>query len=117
MTVFVIQEPSPNRNNFMPDLSSAAEYGKLEYVFFSDEQVFADTGNSREAAREVLADFNPKHDYILWPGMGDYAAFAQTINALRDNGVEEFSMLYWNRKRNTDGGRSRTKGFYTPCKL
>lgn len=115
-TVYIPQQPMANRKTgWMPDLSSAAEYGKLEYIFNGGERIYALPGPSLFKARKALENFNPEEDYILWPGVGDPASLFATMIALMQHDPEKITFLYWDRKRNDDGSRDRHNGFYVPC--
>lgn len=113
-TVYVIQQPRPNQVGWMPDLSSATDYGKLEFVFDAHERVYALPGPSRFKATKVLKGFNPEEDYILWPNVGDPAAFAIVMDVIASMDVDLYKMLYWDRKRNQEGKREKNMGFYVP---
>lgn len=113
-TVFVIQQPRPNNSGWLPDLSSASSYGKIEYIFDSHEKVFALPGPSLFKARKALKDFDCEKDYLLWPGVGDPAAMTVTLLALAEKDMPFLKQLYWDRKRNDDGARHPTSGFYVP---
>jgi hypothetical protein len=101
----------------MPDLSSAASYGKLDYIFNGGEKVFALPGPSRFKARKKLEGFNPEEDYILWPGVGDPIAYAIVIDILASMDVDFYSLLNWDRKRSPDGTRESGQGFYVPIRI
>lgn len=117
-TVFIPQQPMPNKKTgWMPDLSSAAEYGKIVYLFGGGEKVYALPGPSRFKARKLLENFNPEEDYILWPGVGDPAALFATMIGLMQSEPESITFLYWDRKRDSSGGRDGVSGFYVPCKF
>lgn len=114
-TVYIPQQPMPNKKTgWMPDLSSAAEHGKIEYIFGGGEKVYALPGPSLFKARKALENFDPENDFILWPGVGDPMAFAITIQALMSHDPHQIRYLYWDRKRTTSGERDRNSGFYVP---
>lgn len=117
MTVFVIQQPSLNSRGWMPDLSSAASYGNIEYIFLGGEKVYALPGPSLFKARKVLREFDPDKDFVLWPGMGDPMAYAVAMIALSELGLDHIKFLYWDRTRDSDGGRTGHKGFYVPIPI
>lgn len=117
MTVFIAQQPRPNRSGWMPDLSSAAEYGPFEYVFEPSERVYALIGPSMFKARKLFKDFDYEKDYFLWPGVGDPAALVVCTIALRELNVPYIKMLYWDRKRMSSGERDPSQGFYVPIKI
>jgi hypothetical protein len=117
MTVYVTQQPIPNRHNWIPDLSPAAKYGAIKYVFPSDCQIFQNTIKAVEIARDVLANFNPKEDFICWPTCGDPASLYIILMILGKFGHDNLTYLYWNRERNEDGSPRRDKGNYLPLTI
>lgn len=114
MTVYVVQQPSPNRRGWMPDLSSAVEHGKIEYVFSGGEKIYALPGPSLFKARRILKDFDPDTDHLLWPGSIDPMALIICMIAVMEKNPAKISVLYWDRARDKDGNRSVTDGFYIP---
>ncbi len=117
MTVFAPQHPFPNKNGFTPDISSAAEYGPLEFVFASGEKVHMIASPSLEKARRVLKNFNPDVDYILWPGNTCPVAWTLMNIALTELNLEHLTILKWDRKRNDEGQRDGRSGYYTPIRI
>lgn len=121
MTVYIVQRPTRNSSGWEPDLSTAAEYGALEYVFEANEKVYALPGPSLRKAKKILEKFDHENDHILWPNIGDPMAFAAWMLALGQTMIERqipfVSFLQWNRKRNEDGTRDPRIGFYVPCKF
>lgn len=115
--VYIPQPPPPTRNGWVPDLSSAIEFGRLQYVFDAGEKVYALPGPSMFKARKALRDFNPKEDFILWPNTGDPASLWITLIVAMEHDPEFIRFLYWDRKRTTSGERDGRKGFYVECKI
>ena len=115
-TIYVTQRPVPNRVGWVPNLSQADRYGKLVYVFEGGKQVFSRTDQGLKHAKEMLEDFNPDHDYILWPNSGDPAALWCCQHALAGMGVPYIKYLYWERGFK-DGKRSNSEGFYSPITI
>lgn len=113
MTVYVVQQPVPNRKNWVPDLTPANEFGAIEYVFKSDDNVYALPGPMMKKAQKIFKDFDPNNDYLLWPNTGDPAALWTCCFALAILGFDKISILYWNRKR-ISGQRDYQQGFYVP---
>jgi len=117
MTVYVIQPPPKNRHGWSPDLSSAAEYGEIQFVFDDRDRVYALPGPSLFKARKIAAVFDCDKDYILWPNIGDPMALACFLLAMKDKDMPHCNFLYWNRKRNEDGTRDSHSGYYVPVKF
>lgn len=114
-TIYIPQQPMPNkRTGWAPDLSSALQYGKIEYIFQGGEKCYALPGPSLFKARKALENFDPENDYILWPGVGDPAALFATLLALMLHNPDQIRFLYWDRKRDDDGNREKGRGFYVP---
>lgn len=116
MTVFVTQQPAPNKRGWTPDLTPAAQYGQIEYVFEGGEAVYANPQRSMQQAKARLKDFNPALDFVLYPGTGDPAAAYATIMAINSMGITDITYLYWDRIRDENGQRSN-KGVYVPVKF
>jgi len=118
MTVYVVQQPKPNKSGFLPDFSSAADFGEMKFIFSSDEKVFAIPGPSLTKAKRELKVFNQEEDYILWHNAGDPAAmYAVLIALMAEHNPSKINFLYWNRKRDSSGNREPHAGFYVPCKF
>jgi hypothetical protein len=109
--VFVTQKPKPNSKGWTPNLSPAAEYGAIHYVFQSSDAAFGNPDAAISAAKRKLESFDAEKDYVLWPN-SDPAAFMAVILALAKKGVHKIQMLYWERKLE-DGKRSSSEGFYS----
>lgn len=114
MTVYVVQQPTPNKHGWQPDLSSAAQYGAIKFCFDSTDKVYALPGPSLFKARKMLRDFDYENDYILWPNLGDPMAMAAFMLALKDINMNYVTFLQWSRKREEDGTRDVNNGFYVP---
>ena len=118
MTVWVIQQPVPNRQGWMPDFSSAIEYGEIQYIFGANEKVYALPGPSLFKARKLLRErFNSEKDYVLWPNTGDPMACIIACMVLGEMEFDDVKCLYWNRKRDEDGNRDSKSGFYFPINV
>lgn len=119
MTVFIIQQPRQNRHNWQPDFSSAEKYGELRFVFDAHERVYALPNPSMKKAQRTLKDFDFEKDYILWPNIGDpqaMFAFAFAFGLEQLLAVDYVNVLQWNRKREEDGSRDPSVGFYVPIR-
>lgn len=114
--VFITQQPRPNRQNWMPNLSPAMPYGHFIYVFKGDDKPWCNPESSVEHAQEILRDFDPDDDYILYPNSGDPAAMWIVLLVLARFPIDKVRILYWERKLD-NGERSRTDGFYTPVTI
>ena len=111
--VFVTQQPKPNSNGWTPNLQPATQFGAIHYVFNGSDRPYCDPDHALEVAAEVLRDFNPDKDYVLWPNTGDPAAVWAVLLALARMPINKIKFLYWERKL-VDGVRTKSDGFYTP---
>jgi len=114
--VFISQQPRPNKNNWMPNLSPAMAFGRFIFVFGGDEQPWCTPDNSMEHAQQLLKDFDPEEDYVLWPNSGDPMAIWIIVAALARFPINKIRFLYWERKLE-HGERSKVEGFYSPITL
>ena len=113
--VFITQRPRPNKNGWTPDFTPATKYGALHFIFESEDQPWRTPAQAMAHAEQVLRDFNPSHDYILWPQTGDPAAmWATLISLVMNEDITSIRFLYWERERSGDGTRTQGRGFYTP---
>jgi hypothetical protein len=111
--VFVTQQPKPNGRNWTPNLTPAAQYGGIHYVFSANAKPFCDADMALKIAERVLTDFNPARDFVLWPNTGDPIAAWAVMIALARKGLDKIRILNWERKL-VNGSRSSSEGFYTP---
>jgi len=119
MTVYVTQEPKPSyKNDWVPDLSSALEYGKIKFIFEADYNTTSSPSNSMRKAEYVLQSFDPENDYILFvPGRGEYPGMITSfvIKGLSmDQGFDYINILVYDRRIGEDGNRHRSGGVYIP---
>lgn len=118
---YCIQEPSPHRDVatgvMVPrDLSSAARYGRLEFLFNQEEKPSLTPGPAYFKLHKKLREFRPEKDYIFHAG-GDTLACGLVFAALADLGAERISWLRWERERGLDGERIKGAGFYVPVSV
>jgi hypothetical protein len=97
----------------MPNLSPAMGYGKFHFIFNSGDQPWCDPDGAMDHAHEVLQDFDPAHDYLLYPNSGDPAGMWAILLVLSRLDISKVTCLYWERKFE-NGERSKTDGFYSP---
>jgi hypothetical protein len=112
-TVFITQQPRPNNAGWTPNLTPAAKFGALEFIFEAEDKPFLNPTKALLRAQKALADFDPERDYILWPNSGDPAGAVSVFLALGSMDIDQVRLLYWDRKLE-NGQRSTTEGFYTP---
>src|SRR5687768_3122822 len=70
-TVFIVQRPKPKSDGWVPDFSSASKYGRLDFIFDTDDKVWSNPTGAILKAQEKLKNFNPDVDYLLWPSFCD----------------------------------------------
>jgi hypothetical protein len=108
MSVYVTQQPKPNRHNWVPNLEPATQYGALHFIFGAESQPYCHPRSSMLTAKKALANFDPEKDYVLCPNSGDPAALWCVLLALGSAGIDQVQMLYWNKPNNN------FKGYYVP---
>lgn len=113
MTVYVTQQPAPNKHNWVPDLNPAAQYGPIAYIF-PPGPVFMATAKSMLHAKNALKTFDPNSDFICWPSAGDPAALYIAVMALMSLGHKKVNYLYWSRNLSISGARVKSSGCYLP---
>lgn len=110
--VFVTQQPKPNGRGWTPNLTPAAKFGALHYVFQSADRPGTDTEWAMDTADDKLDDFNPLKDYVVWPQTGDPAAAWAVMLTLANRGLTQVQVLNWEREF-SNGQRHPVEGFYT----
>lgn len=100
MTVYFVQEPSPNKRQ--PDLSSAKRFGDIKFVYDFQYPVSQNPDRAYNHARVVLENFDPDTDFIADCG-GDKMALGVVTHVLSD--WTPINFLRWNRYQG---------GFYEP---
>ena len=115
-TVFVTMQPKPNRTGWQPNLTPATAHGRIVFVFSGDDKPWCNPDWAMEHAQQVLKDFNPDEDSILWPNSGDPFATYVVTAVLSRFPIDKIRVLYWERNL-VDGVRDRQNGFYTPITL
>ncbi len=88
------------------DLSSAAEFGSVEFLLSQDEKGSLTPAFVMDKLLTKLSDFDPESDYLFTSG-GDPLNFPLAVAALKELGVDKFKYLRWERSRNNASG-----GFY-----
>lgn len=116
--IHVICQPIPRVDGgWIPNYSSADKYGKISYVFTSEDRPYAAPDASLVHARQVLKDFHAGRDFLLWSG-GDPIALMIVTAALIANGVGAAQMLYWTKGKAPGGERLEQKhGYYHPIRV
>ena len=117
MTVFITKSPVPDNKGWMPDLSSAQNYGPAKFVFEGHEHVYALPGPSLHKARRVLKDFDWTTDYLLHPNSFDQMALVCAMTAILELAPDYVNILYFDRAMKEDGTRDRRSGSYYPIRL
>lgn len=115
--VFVIQQPKPNRNNWVPNLEPATQFGAIHYLFNGQERPADDPDAALDDVIAMLEreEYQPDVDYILWPNTGDPIGVYATLLAIGQN-YPCCQVLNWDRKL-VNGESSKTEGFYTAVRF
>lgn len=101
MTVYIVQKPRPRIDRITGkqsdlDLSSAGHYGRIEYVFDTDDRPSVMPGPMLEKAKGVLKDFG-EGDFLLWAG-GDPVAFMIATGVAGQVNMGKVPFLVWERQ-------------------
>lgn len=107
--VFFFQQPVPNSHGWIPDLSPAAPYGELQFIFGIDEHPSKTPASLQLEAEERLKDFDPQRDYLCWCNSGDIFSIYIVIGILASKGIKKVQALSWNKARSHED-----KGRYVP---
>jgi hypothetical protein len=113
--VFVVQKPRPKSDGWTPNLETATQYGRIEFVFDLADRAYADPSAAATKVASKLADFNPEKDFICWTSFGDPACLWIAIMYLARR-YSKLRFLYWSRGRK-DGAMRNENGFYFPLEL
>lgn len=111
-TVYFPREMLPVPASSALDLSSAARYGKMEFILTLEQTPSFMPGPCMNSMRSALKDFNPELDYIADAG-GDKMGLALLMLVLRDMNFRSVKFLRWERERLPNGVRSKS-GYYVP---
>lgn len=114
--VFIIQQPRPKGDGWVPNFEPATQYGRLEFVFDAGDRAYADPTEAKKKAASRLSDFHADKDFLLWANFGDPATLWLTIMLLVAIGNKKLKFLYWSRGRQA-GVMSNEAGFYFPVEL
>ena len=115
-TVFVIQAPRQSATGSINvDMSSAADFGTVEFVLPSHAQPSIDPDGALKTMREAFERFKPG-DYICSIG-GDPAGIFLAGLCLPESFDGEIKWLRWERKFDEAGHRRTNGGFYIPTKI
>ena len=113
-TVYIVQAPRASVSGHNIDLSSAADFGRIEFLLPSYSQPSLDPQKALEALRRGLANFGPD-DYIASVG-GDPAGIFLAGIVLPEMCEGPIKWLRWERHRDKGGNRDGT-GFYIPTEI
>lgn len=125
MTVYVTQEPRPKiykrkkegkeiEQAWTPDLSTAASYGDIKFVFSKEYNPILDAKLSYEIAADILADFNPSKDYLIETPMSGPVPSRACIMAIMARGHDDINFLNFHKRFNKEGKRDRDNAEYIP---
>lgn len=115
--VFIIQQPTPKEGGWVPDMSPAAQYGRLEFVFDAGDRPYSDPKKAVKVAKAKLKNFNPETDFLCWPNFADPAAQWVVIAVLVGMGFHKLRYLYWNKGRKQVAADRAGGGYYFPIEI
>ena len=113
-TVYVIQAPRQTSNGVGVDLTSANDFGQIEFILPSYAQPSLDPEGAMRDLRRAFENFGPE-DYVASVG-GDPAAIFLAGLVLPEFFSGEIRWLRWERRRDVKGNRDGT-GYYLPTKI
>lgn len=116
--VWVIQQPRPKANGWVPDLASANRYGRIEFVFDAGDRAYSDPVAAVKKAKARLVNFDPEHDFLCWSHFGDPATLWLTVFLLGQR-TTRLKFLYWSRSKSAFLGAAsgEESGFYFPIEI
>jgi hypothetical protein len=106
-TVYLIAQPSLDREGRAPDLSSLRAHGELRVVVRSGEYPSSNPQRAMRLVRERMADFNPSTDFVVWAG-GDTLAALLVGVVLAEKGCYDVMWLRYDRPRDPNNSHRRT---------
>ena len=109
-TVYILQEPNSER-----DLSSASKFGKINFIFGSNEKPALNTESSMDKLYDAMEGYDPEQDFICFAGGDPLLEFLCGVVVV-NLGVPHITRLIWNRERSPNGQRNGN-GFYVPKKI
>jgi len=118
--VWVVQQPRPKANGWVPDLQSANRYGRIEFIFDAGDRAYSDPVAAVKKAKSRLVNFDPENDFLCWSHFGDPATLWLTVLLLGQRATR-LKFLYWSRSksasRNFSDLPSEESGFYFPIEI
>lgn len=113
-TVYLICQPSVDKNGKQPRLEDLARFGQVRVILQAGD---APTRRQQRCIARVdhaLADFVPEVDYLVWAG-GETLSALMVGFILREQGIQRFQWLkYGNPKDPHHPGQRLAEGTYTP---
>lgn len=115
--VYVVQSPKPNGKGWTPNLEPATQFGALHFIFSAEDRPNLNPTQAVQICSNILKDFRPDTDFLLYPNAGDPAGMWAAVISLCCLGVSHINFLYWERKLGADGQRVPNSGWYQPIKF
>jgi hypothetical protein len=110
--VFFFQQPIPNGHGWVPDLSPAAPFGDFSFVFDVEDRPSKTPQPLLKKAKEALANFDHRTDYVCWCNSGDVSSIYVVIGILAKMGVPYIKTLNWHRPK-----PGEENGYYVPSQI
>lgn len=101
--VYIIQRPRPKQDGWTPDLTPAAQYGAIDFIFEAGDRPGLDVRHAAKIAAERLEYFDPDQDYLLWPNFADFAALHIVTMLLVASGCKMLKFLQFEKRRDGNG--------------
>ena len=98
------------------DLSSAARYGRIEFVFADPGfQPSLEPGVATQEIDAAIENFRPEEDYVLFLGGDPIGAILLGFRLATRFPGTNIRAMRWERERSPSGQRSSDSGFYVPA--
>lgn len=119
-TVYLIAQPSVNRQGELPKLEPLREYGEVRVLCQTGEWPSFNPRRCLNFMRSRLAHFDPARDYLVWAGGDTLAAFLAgiVVGELGARGVEHIQWLRYDRPKDQGTGQRTDVGArYVPITI
>lgn len=114
--VYLIAQPTINRQAKLPKLEPLSEYGEVFTVVRSGDNPTFNPGRVLGIVFHRMKDFDAKLDYLVWAG-GDTLAATMAGIVLERMQISEVRWLRYERKKLPNGQRTDEGARYVPVKV
>ncbi len=114
--VFIIQQPRPKSDGWVPNFEPATQFGALHYIFDAGDRAYADPRAAAAKAFAKLFDFDDNVDFLLATGFGDPTCRDVVVDLMARMGHQP-RYLNWSRGKGLDGEWTNEVGYYIPIEV